>query len=341
MINASNQVLGVEDELNLSFEQREDWDTLKKRISILNEKIWDRKLNWIVVEEWLRNFNGDSGIDVSIERLHALYLLSQMMYFGAKEIRVLLHSLFNDLVFLPLIQKVKNDLNTRDIDTIREETKQALLRTRFLGVGNPSESGVHLLYFFRQENNLHKDFFVDSANIFSRISQGNGQSTVVLSEPNVERYIFIDDICGSGETAEKYSRDLLPRILSLNPNIELHYYSLFATSHGLERVRTNSNFGQRCGAVFELDESYKCFSNDSRYLAVVPKYIDKDKLIEISSFYGNLVYPGFPNGFDNGQLLLAFSHNTPDNTLPVIWAEQEGGNQRRWVSALKRYQKIS
>ena len=28
--------------------------------------------------------------------------------------------------------------------------------TGFLGVATPSESGVHLLYYFRQENNLQK-----------------------------------------------------------------------------------------------------------------------------------------------------------------------------------------
>lgn len=333
-----DQSSGVEYELNLTYEQREDWDSLKKRISILNEKIWDRRLNWVVVDEWLKNFNGDSGVDVSTERLHALYLLSQIMYFGSKETRVLLRSLFNDLVLVPLIQNIKSNINSRDSETIKNLTFDALRKTRFLGVGNPSESGVHLLYYFRQENDLHKNFFVDSANIFTRLID-NGNIHTILREPSVERYIFIDDLCGSGETAEKYSQDLLPRILSINPNIELHYYSLFATSHGLERVRTNSLFGERCGAVFELDESYKCFSDDSRYLAVTPKYIEKDILIRISTYYGDLLIPGHPNGFENGQLLLAFSHNTPDNTLPVIWAEQENA-QRRWVSALKRYNKI-
>jgi hypothetical protein len=341
MNDGTNQSRSLEDELVLTIEQREDWDSLKKRISILNEKVWERRLDWMTVEQWLRNFNGESGVDVSIERLHALYLLSQMMYFGGKETRVLLRSLFNDLVLVPLIQHVRSSVeDNRNISLIKDQTVEALKKTRFLGVGNPSESGVHLLYYFRQENELPKNFFLDSANIFTSVRQESGELTTLLREPNIERYIFIDDLCGSGETAERYSQDLLPRILCLNPEVELHYYSLFATSRGLERVRQKSLFGQRCGAVFELDETYKCFSSDSRYLAVMPKTIQKSILIQVNNYHGGQLIPGHHNGFENGQLLLAFSHNTPDNTLPVIWAEAENGARKPWVSALKRYPKI-
>lgn len=329
----------VETEIELTFEQRNDWDLLRKRILVLNEKVWDKRLCWPTVQQWLKNFNGSSGLDISTERIHALYLLSQMMYFGGREIRVLLRSLYTDLVLIPMIQHVRN-LNggSRNESLIKDCVLQCLSKTRFLGVGNPSESGVHLLYYFRQENSLPKQLFMDAASIFSRTTI-DGHTKTILREGAVERYIFLDDLCGSGETAEKYSEDLLPRILSANSEVELYYYSIFATSNGLSRVR-KSLFENRCGTVFELDESYKCFADNSRYLSVVPKSIDKNSLIKLNSYYGNLVCPGNANGFEDGQLLLAFNHNTPDNTLPIIWRDQDNGAPVPWTSALKRYPKF-
>lgn len=335
------QEIGIVDtEIELTIEQRDDWDLLRKRILVLNEKVWDQRLCWSTVRQWLNNFDGSSGLDISTERIHALYLLSQMMYFGGREIRVLLHSLYTDLVLIPMIQHVRNlNADSRDENLIKHCVLQCLSKTRFLGVGNPSESGVHLLYYFRQENGLPKQYFMDAASIFSR-TEINGETKTILREGTVERYIFLDDLCGSGETAEKYSEDLLPRILSINPNVELYYYSIFATSNGLSRVREKSLFGKRCGTVFELDKSYKCFADNSRYLSVMPKSIDKNSLIKLNSYYGNLICPGHANGFEDGQLLLAFNHNTPDNTLPIIWRDQDNGAPVPWISALKRYPKF-
>ena len=38
--------------------------------------------------------------------------------------------------------------------------------------------------------------------------------------------------------------------------------------------------------------------------------------------YGTDLLPGHELGFDDGQLLIGFFHNVPDNTLPVIWQRQ-------------------
>lgn len=326
-------------DIELTIEQRDDWDALRKRILVLNERAWDGRLEWPFVQRWLSNFNGDSGLDLATERLHALYLLSQMMYFGGREIRVLLRALYTNLVLIPIIQHVRErHQGSRDEALIQREVSACLSKTRFLGVGNPSESGVHLLYYFRQENGLPKNLFLDAANIFSRATV-DGKSEIVLRDNSVERYIFLDDLCGSGETAEKYSEDLLPRILSIGGDVELHYYSIFATSPGLKRVREKSLFAERCGTIFELDETYKCLSEGSRYLTVMPKSIDKQILLKLNLHYGNLVCPGHATGFEDGQLLLAFNHNTPDNTLPIIWRDQENGSPFPWESALKRYPK--
>jgi hypothetical protein len=198
---------------------------------------------------------------------------------------------------------------------------------------------VHLLYYFRQENLLSKKSFLDSAQIYRNVVDEKGRRRAVR-HAEVKRYIFLDDMCGSGETAERYSSDLLPELIAEKPDVELHYFSLFATSDGLDRIRTKTAFGPRCGAVYELDASYKWSAPSSRYLSGLPKGISSDLLGKLAAIYGEKIWPGHALGYMDSQLLLGFAHNTPDNTLPVIWGEQNNGSSVPWYPIFRRYPKI-
>ncbi|MDP2200829.1 MAG: hypothetical protein Q8K07_02330 [Methylicorpusculum sp.] len=310
-------------------------DFLKKRIMVLSGQ-WENRVDWALVESWLDNFNGASGEDVETEQLHALYLLSQFMYFGNREVKVLLRALYRDLFYIPLIQEIRNNNSgIRDQTVLTKLVENELNATRFLGVGNPSESGVHLLYFFRQVNGLSKDHFMDTAQVMKRTQDKDGYIIRVPRYPNVQRFVFVDDICGSGETAVRYSDDFLGDLLSVNKNACFYYFSLFATSDGLSRVRNKSLFKENCGSVFVLDSTYRCLEKESRFLKIVPPGIDPEIVIKVARIYGELICKGHSGGYKDSQMLLGFSHNTPDNTLPIIWMD---GN--KWAPIFKRYPKI-
>jgi len=321
----------------LNNDQMALWEALGTRLVTLDERVWEGNANGPAVENWLGNFVGRTGASADLERLHALYLLSQFMYFGAREIRVLLKALYRELFLLPLAQEVRAQVASEAEFLTRMAEERAA--TRFLGVGNPSESGVHLLYYFRQENLLGKEAFLYSAQIYKVAAEDSGRKRVAR-HADVKRYIFLDDMCGSGETAVRYSKDLLPDLIAEKPDVELFYFSLFATTAGLERVRTETVFGQRCGAVYELDESYKWASPGSRYLLGLPSGLDADLLVAVASVYGEAIMPGHPLGYLGSQLLLGFFHNTPDNTLPVIWCDQQNGSRESWYPIFRRYPKI-
>ena len=140
---------------------------LQRKIKVLNERVWESRANWPAVLRWLENFDGQTA-SLEEERLHALYLLSQMMYFGAPEIRALLKSMYRDAYRYPIIESLRRAHgDTTDESLIASLFSRELLATRFLGIGNPSESGTHLLYHFRQENNLPKDLFINAHQIFT------------------------------------------------------------------------------------------------------------------------------------------------------------------------------
>lgn len=309
---------------------------LLQRILILSDYAWERRIDQPAVQIWLKNFDGRSGLPPEVEQLHALYLLSQFLYFGVREIRVLLHALYRDLFQIPLIQEIRmRNGNTRDSLIIEREFKNAMTKTKFMGVGNPSESGVHLLYYFRQENGLQKQNFMDTAQIFS----GSGVARQV-TDPTIERYVFLDDICGSGDTACTYSSTFLEDLRKEKPSVQIAYHCIFATEAGLRKVRANTVFGEDAKAIFELDASYRCVTPESRYFKIRPPQIEDVYLTKVALSYGELLAPGNAGGFNDGQLLLGFSHNIPDNTLPIIWRDPINGSPIPWAAALRRYMKV-
>ncbi len=313
------------------------FDELKTKILTLNNYLWEGRNKWPQIEAWLANFTGEVT-SKETEQLHALYILSQFIYFGSREMRELLRALYRDLVAYPLLQEIRSSLGgVRDLARIEEHYRKELQATRFFGVGNPSESGTHLLYFFRQENGLPKSLFWETHKIFLREPLPGGSSQERLRDPGLKRYIFIDDLCGSGDQARNYSSDLLERLLVLDPSAQVCYYALFATGAGLESVRTNTRF-TRSAAVFELDRSYKVFEENSRFYSELPTGLTKDLFLKMAEHYGKKLCPTYALGWRDSQLLIGFHHNTPDNTLPIIWYGEADGVP--WTPIFRRYPKI-
>ena len=306
-------------------------DQFQRKIKVLNERVWEGKASWPIVERWLSNFTGGAS-SVGDERLHALHLLSQMMYFGDREMRALLKSVYRDAYKYPIIESLRRaNADTTNADTLNQLFSRELLKTRFLGIGNPSESGTHLLYTFRQENNLPKNLFINAHEIFT--STGAGTRTV--RDLSISRYVFLDDLSGSATQAEEYSREILIDLKNMNPAARTAYYVLFATTSALSKIRANTQFDD-VNCIYELDESFRCFSDESRYFN--GNTISKKTSEQICRHYGTMLVPGHPLGYKDSQMLLSFHHNTPDNTLPVIWFDDSSGPS--WHPIFRRYHKL-
>ncbi|WP_418134725.1 hypothetical protein [Acidovorax carolinensis] len=319
-------------------------EKLVERIMVLNDRLWEGRVPRAKIDEWLGNFTG-KVTDIETERLHALFWLSQFMYFGGREIRVLLKSLYRDLFFCPMIQEVRASLPANASEQeLMAAINAEVASTRFFGVGNPSESGVHLLYYFRQENGLSKDNFMDAVQIFNRENTNGQPGARTLRNPNIKRYIFLDDICGSGDTAVSYSKEVIYDLLQLNPDAKVAYHSLFATVDGLDNIRSETLFKENCSAVYELDASYRCASVGSRYFKTADyPAIDPVMACRIAKEYGEIL--GYASahacGYNDSQMLMGFHHNTPDNTLPIMWHDHMSHQGNAWNPIFKRYPKIS
>jgi hypothetical protein len=319
-------------------------DILFSKIKVLNETTWEFRVPRPKINRWLANFDDDK------ERTHVLFLLSQFMYFGSLQIRELLKCLYRDLFKYPIIEGIRlKNAGSTNVKLLESMFGAAEGTSRFLGVGNPSESGTHLLYFFRQENKLSKTLFINTHEIFKKSSSG----VTELADPTIKNYVFIDDFCGSGSQATIYSENIVKDIKSLDPTAQISYLMLFSTSFGKNEVKKNTNFDY-VETVVELDDSFKCFDPASRYFHHAPTEIDKDYLQQVCEKHGDMLMrdicelSGLTDpvlsvvadenklGFGDSQLLIGFHHNTPDNSLPIIWYDEENIN---WYPVFKRYNK--
>lgn len=302
---------------------------LLKKIETLNRRVWENRLNRHTIDAWLANFTG-KAVDKDTEQIHALFLLSHFMYFGHQQIRQLIKAMFRDLFKYPIVEQIrKANADTKDHQLLEGKFLEHVAKTRFIGLGNPSESGCHILYYFRQMNLLPKDIFVQGHELLA--------NTPIPGFPIPEHFVFIDDFCGSGETALK-ARILVEKLRQMHSGALVEHLMLFGCEAGLQSVRSAQIF-DKVEAVIELDASFRCFGNASRYFNTAPPTIQASTAQQTCETYGNLLSPSAALGFNNCQLLLSFHHNTPDNTLPVFWA---GSFERSdWSSLFPRFPKLS
>ncbi len=305
-------------------------DELKAKLKTLDDLMWDRRVSWTDIEQWLSNFapTPDNGPS---ERLHALYLLSNFSYFNNEAMRALLRALYRDLVQQPAVERIRHRTRgSLDIGIIRERYEQALEGVRFIGVGNPSESGTHLLYYFRQENGLPTKLFVHPHELIA------GTDTRPRLATGIKHVVFLDDFCGSGRQVKRYSKNVLQRVRSLSKRVRLSYFPLFATEKGLERVRAANLFNE-VSTICELDTTFQALAAASRYFREPHAGIDREFAESMCKRVGAQLNPSAPLGYGGCQLLLGFAHNVPNNTLPIFWAN--GRAAFPWHPIFRRHTK--
>lgn len=111
-----------------------------------------------------------------------------------------------------------------------------------------------------------------------------------------------------------------------------------AFEDGLKKVEESSCF-KGIIPCKRLSEEYKAFSPNSQ---IFPNQETRERLKEMCEKYGRQLYPEHPLGYDNSQALIVLPHNTPNNTLPVIWAGDKNEKEPGviWHSLWKRRKKV-
>lgn len=199
---------------------------------------------------------------------------------------------YDDNRIRTIITKLSNKINSILGDEIEN--------TIFFPLGTSSaSSGSMYLYQYRKELRL-------SENNFKRDSFEN------YLRPNTN-IIFFDDIIGSGNQATRFFNKHLK-----GKSIQCYYFSLLGLECGISYIRNNTQF-KMVIAGEELSSEEMAFTENSHVFNKEEQYIIKP----ICEKYGNKLYSKYPLGYDDTQALIVFPHNTPNNTLPIIWASDD------------------
>ena len=122
-----------------------------KKIKLLNETIWENKVSKNKIDKWLDNFKDE-------EKNQALYLLTQFIYFSEFSVEKLLEALYRDVFKYKIIYDLrKSNDNTLDHEFLEAEFIEHLKKTRFVSLGNPSESSATMMGLMRKINNFPND----------------------------------------------------------------------------------------------------------------------------------------------------------------------------------------
>jgi len=293
-----------------------------EKIRVLNELVWDRRANYKNVQRWVEGISKHiHQSDESTSNL--LYALEHFIFFNEKLINSLVVAMYRDIYQYNEIEQIRKSNNdTLDENLIENELNDRLSKTKFIGIGDASESGGHILYYFRKKNQLSKRQCCNASEI---IKKDTGNNTPELNDTSIEHYVFIDDFCGSGKQSSDYLENITNKIKEANKKVKISCIWLVGTEHGMETLRKKLPDLNKIQAVFELDETFKAFSGQSRYYKnASPSYftgVSKEALKNLCTEFG--VSLGLSStvwyGYKECELLLAFHHNTPDNTLPIFW----------------------
>lgn len=277
------------------------------------ETVWSVRSKRPDIENWLKQFNGSLLKDIDIEQRIALLLLCNFVYYNMDEVRYLCRKIFKAYIHYVLENDIEyslSDLNDSSIDIINN--------TIFIPVGNPSESGSNLLYYYRQENMLPKNRFYFDGDI------------EIMKAKNI---VFIDDVSLTGTQVVKYLELNIKKYCDKN----IFFTPLILTTDAKNYIEDELKEKFDCSLVLLpgllLDEREKVFSDQS-YI-----FYERNELMQVTKDFVEHYSKKFmirePMGFENSQLALGFFYNIPNNTLPIFWA-----NNEKYSGLFKRSPKV-
>ncbi len=283
-----------------------EFEDMVDHIMLTSELSWPEKITRANLDDWLANFKGEV-FDKKYEHNLALWLLTNFVYYNEKEVRHLCKSVYKDFIHSVVTSDYSEGINVdQRLNNIRQTTM-------FRSLGRSGESGGFITYYFSKENKLaHTDFV--------------GKPTELHKD--IKHVVFIDDVTLSSGNNQAI-RYLKEDVNTYFRDKRITLLTLIASEKAIETLNKEGYGVINC---VTLSERNQCFSSESNVFQLHNEHLEDCK--RLASHYGEKLYPKHPLGHKDGQLLFGFFYNTPNNSLPILWADKGG-----WKPIIKRYAK--
>jgi hypothetical protein len=269
--------------------------------------VWKNDLKQRHVEDWLGNFTGEV-FPKKYERMMALWLLCHFTFYNQNEVIHLCRVVYKDLVHTIGETQV-------GLQHSADRLIQSFFRTAVItSPETTSGSGSLIAYFFRQANELPMTLFRASIDNLDR---------------STKSIIVIDDVTiTAGESGQIHR--FFEREVAKHSDKTFYLLTLVSSSAALDNLR--NTFKINAVSAITLDSRDRCFSADSDMFCQYHDLLVRIKAL--AEHYGKKINQKDPLGYEDGQCAFGFFYNTPNNTLPIFWC-----NNNDWIPIIGRFDK--
>lgn len=201
-------------------------------------------------------------------------------------------------------------------------------RKHIVPLGKPGKSGAAVSYWIHglmKRKELRKMRFHSSIEEF--ISYRNSVAWETLNDV----VIYVDDFIGSGgsvvEALSLDEKNVRPEVLSDACSGRLYVVAAIVMDNGYSKITKDIS-----GAVILGDSHCKGFDPHKK---VFGSYFKTKEVREMCYKYGEQLYKGCPLGYENTQSLVLMQHSAPNNTVPVLWSDNQYQG-RNWIPLVPR-----
>jgi len=292
-------------------------ETMRK---IFNDIIEKDRCHWKkfgtpdVISKWLNNFLNKNEIYL------ALILANKILYYNIDEVRYLWRLILTNRIKRYLFDDIFGEKYSGTTEDINEKFIN-FLKTKciFIGFGEICKSGPHMIYSFQQ---AVSNFIKKKDICFKEYSN--------LSDKKI--IFFLDDFIGTGNQFVKEWKNKIITSNNYKNNQQLRFIYIVLTGFlsGINNIEKNTLVKVILGTQ-SMDDRFRCFSDCS---LIYENKKERKEAEKIMKKVGRMLY-NHPLGYENDQAAVAFCHNAPNNSLPVIWKRMGDDS---WYPLFERFE---
>ena len=241
---------------------------------------------------------------------------------------------FGDYVSQRLMFKVLQGLRFYSDDLMRAKMREAhgIVRrglVRRIEEGKRKRGDILVSYIDspgKSGGGKYAKLYADENGIYHRNVVERSKLADVLSQrEGLQALVFIDDFIGTGESAQAYFKQLAEESGRILREFDLRIYFIVVTGFQEGQNRVEETIA-KCNLPVEvhicdpLDSSAKCFSEDSQILT---DETERLQAMRIAQEHGARIVKHNPLGYGNCQTAIVFPDSSPNNNLPILWAESD------------------
>ena len=255
------------------------------------------------IREWLRQFGAPSD-----QRL-MLGLLDAVRFYGGSELRQKLRELHGYML--------RDLAETQDYTYTRKGRQQVRDDIIVTALDDGGSGATGLLRPYRDENRIASSLVLPSGEVAAALASAKAP---------IRALAILEDFIGTGQTAERRLRELHARFTQAAvPLADLAVYFLVVTGFDtaadvMRKALAELEWDAHVHVADPLGEEDRCFSDNSRVFSD-PGSRAAARTLALER--GSTLSSRHPLGHEDSESLVVFESRCPNNTLPILWADND------------------